>query len=219
MILTTRPVLRSPSKLHSLTRPFTHRPLLNQHISQQHKRNILHNIQVLVCMRLDSHCSCLVLSSCRVFTKFWRSSTFRVYCPSNPIRTSTPACKRPSIYPSSLIARGHRVVAISHYAPLPQHTSPQQPQHGLLLSPHGPRIWPWWTCPYVFWDTLYVASTETLATFPTCRTACRARTGVIYSCSVTVKSACDIHAANGFAISTEFGTGYRTTCPSRRIKT
>ena len=215
MILTTRPVLQPPSKLHSLTRPFTHQPLLNQHISQQHKRNILHNIQVLVCMWLDSHCSCLVLSFCHIFTKFWCSSTLCVYCPSNPICTSTLTYKRPLIYSSFSIARGHQVVVISHYVPLPQLIPLQQPQHGLPVSVWTARIWLWWTCPHAFWDTLCVARTETLATFLTRRTACWARTGVIYSCSVTVKSVCDICATNGFAISAESGTRCKTACPSR----
>ena len=58
------------------------------------------------------------------------------------------------------------MVVITHYAPLPQHTSPQQPKtQATSVSAWTARIWLWWACPHAFWVTLCVARTATLVTF------------------------------------------------------
>ena len=58
------------------------------------------------------------------------------------------------------------MVVITHYAPLPQHTSPQQPKtRATSVSAWTARIWLWWACPHAFWVTLCVARTATLVTF------------------------------------------------------
>ena len=78
----TRPVPRPPPGFKLLCA----RSVIGfyQRISQQHKYNILHNIQVLVRMWLNSHCSCLNPLILLRLHKILHYSTPCVYYPGTP---------------------------------------------------------------------------------------------------------------------------------------